>query len=136
MRRDWLYTRFAINFVAGGLVAAWFAVAIVATCDIWFLISGTYPKLPLHREILYGLIAAIAAVFSAGNFFVFRPGWPKVVTVVVALCFGSYVIQLFVPIHNSHQLATLAFARIVGFCTLLLLLRTYRADLKAGRVEH
>lgn len=134
MRRDWLHTRFGINFVAVGLVSAWFAVAIIATCDIWFLISGTYSKLPLHREILYGLVAAIAAVFSAINFFVFRPGWPKVVTVVVALCFGSYVIQLFVPIRNPHQLTTLALARIVGFCTLLLV-RTYRADLKAGRVE-
>ena len=135
MRRDWLYTQFGINFVAVGLVAAWFAVAIIVTCDVWFLISGAYPKPPLHREILYGLVAAIAAVYSAVNFFIFRPGWPRVVTVVVALCFSSWVIQLFVPIHNPHQLAALALARIVGLCTLLLLVRTYLADVKAGRAE-
>jgi hypothetical protein len=91
-----------------------------------------WPKLP-YREVLNHLLAAIAAVFSAGSFFVFRPGLARVVAVVVAISFGSYVVQPFVTVH-SHQLAALCVARSLGFCTPLLLVRAYFVDLKAGRV--
>jgi hypothetical protein len=122
MPRDWLYSRFGINFVAIGLVAALVAVPVIVIQDASFLVTGVWPKLPSHREVLYHLLAAVAAVFSAGSFFVFRPGLARVVAVVVAISFGSYVVQPFAILH-SHQVAALCVARIFGFCTLLLLVR-------------
>jgi len=127
--------RFGINFVAVGLVAASVAIPVIMVLDIWFLVTGVWPKLSLHREVLYHLLATVAAVFSAGSFFVFRPGLPKFVTVVLAISFGSYVVQPFVPIHGNQQQTVLCVARILGFCTLLLLVCRYFLDLKAGRDE-
>ena len=133
MKPDLLKTRFGINFVAVGLVAALFAIPVIMVQDIWFLVTGVWPKYPLHREVLYYLLAAVAAVFSAGSFFVFRPGLPKFVTVVLAVSFGSYLAQPFVPIHGNQQQTVLCIARILGFCTLLLLAWRYFSDLKAER---
>src|SRR6266853_1363472 len=113
MPRDWLYSRFVINFVAIGLVAALVAVPVIVIQDASFLVTGMWPKLPWYREVLYHLLATVAAVFSAGSFFVFRPGLARVVAVVIAIAFGSYVVQSFVIVH-SHQLAALCVARIVG----------------------
>jgi hypothetical protein len=133
MTLDWLHSRFGINFVAIGLVAALVVIAVIVFQDVSFLVTGVWPKLPWYREVLYHLLAAVAAIFSAVSFFVFRPGLPRFVAVVVAISFGSYVVQPFVDIH-SHQLTALCIARILGLCTLLLLVRTYLVDLKAGRV--
>jgi hypothetical protein len=126
-------SRFGITFVAVGLVAALVAVAVIVTQDVSFLVTGVWPKLPWYREVLYHLLAAVAAVFSAVNFFVFRLGLPRFVAVVVAVSFGSYVVQSFANFH-SLQLTALCVVRILGFCTLLLLVRTYREDLRAGTV--
>lgn len=133
MTRDWLYSRFGINFVAVGLVAGLIVVAVIVIQDISFLVTGVWPKLPWYREVLYHLLAAVAAVFSIVSFFIFRPGLPRIVALVVAISFGSYVLQPFATFH-SHQLTALCVARILGFCTLLLLLRTYFVELRTGRV--
>lgn len=133
MTLDWLHSRFGINFVAIGLVAAVVAVAVVAFEDVLFLVTGVWPKLPWYREVFYHLLAAIAAIFLGVSFFTFRPGLPRFVAVVVAMSYGSYVVQPFADIH-SHQLIVLCLARLLGFCTLLLLVRTYLVDMKAGRV--
>ena len=133
MQFDWLRSRFGINFVAVGIVAAVIAAAAIAFQDISFLLSGVWPTLPWYREVLYHLLAAIAAIFFAVSFFVFRPGLPKFVAVIVAMSFSSYVIQPFTYVH-SHQLTALCVARLLGLCTLLLLMQTYVADIKSGRV--
>jgi hypothetical protein len=133
MTHDWLSSRFGINFVAIGLVASLVAVPVIAFQDVSYLVTGAWPKLPWHREILYFLLAGGAAVFWVAHVFVFRAGSPRFVAAVVAISFSSYVVQRFANIH-SHLLAGLCLARILGFCTLLLLVRTYRVDLKTGRV--
>jgi hypothetical protein len=134
MTRAWLYSRFGINFVAVGLVAAFFAVTVIMIQDASFLVTGVWPKLPWYREVLYDLLAAIASVFSASSVFIFHPGLPRFVAAVVAISFGSYVVQPFVIVHHS-QLTAICAARVLGFCTLLLLAWVYFANLKAGRVE-
>jgi hypothetical protein len=133
MTRNWLNSRFGINFVAIGLVGGLVAIAVIAVQDVSFLFSGMWPKLPWYREALYYSLSTVAAVFWAVNFFVFRSGLPRVVAIIVAISFGSYLVQPFADIH-SHQLTALCLARILGFCTPLLLMRTYVVDLKAGRV--
>jgi hypothetical protein len=134
MRRYWLNTRFGINFVAVGLVAVWVAAAVIVVQDVWFLSTGTWPKLPLHREVLYELLAAVAAAFSITSFFVLRPGLPKIAAVVLTISYASYVIQSFAPIHGHDHLVVLCVSRMFGFCTLLLLIRRYFLDLKAERI--
>jgi hypothetical protein len=79
MTRDWLYSRFGINFVAVGLVAALVVVAVIVIQDVSFLVTGLWPKLPWYRDVLYHLLAAVAAIFSVVSFFIFRPGMPRFV---------------------------------------------------------
>ncbi len=134
MRRDWLLTRRATKFVGFGLVAVCVAVPVIIIEDVWFLSTGVWPKLWPGDEVLFHLLAAVAAAFCAANFFIFRPGLARFVAVVLAISFASYVIQPFAPIHGHEQLTALSVGRIVGFCTLLLLVRTYVLDLKAGKV--
>lgn len=133
MTRDWLHSRFGINFVAVGLVAVVVSVAVILPQDISLLSTGVWLKLPWYREVSYHLLAAVAAIFAAASFFVFRPGSPRFVAVIVGISFSSYVVQPFVKI-RSHQLSVLCLARTLGLCTLLLLVLTYIVDLKAGRV--
>ncbi len=133
MTIDWLRSRFGINFVAVGIVAALVVVAVIAFQDVSFLVTGVWLKLPWYREVLYHLLAAVVAIFFAVSFFVFRPGMPRFVAVVVAISYVSYVVQPFADVH-SHQLTTLCLARLLGFCTLLLLVRAYLVDIKAARV--
>jgi hypothetical protein len=132
MTLDWLHSRFGINFVAIGLVATVVAAAVVALQDVSFLVTGVWPRLPLYREVLYHLLATVAAIFSAVSYFVFRPGLPRFVAVVVAMSYGSYAVQPLADIH-SNQLTVLCLARLLGLCSLLLLVRTYLVDIKAGR---
>jgi hypothetical protein len=133
MRLGWLHSRFGINFVAVGIVATIVAAGVIGVQDIWFLVTGLWLRLPWYREVLYCLLAAVAAIFTAVNVFVFRPGLPRFVAVVVAICFASYVVQPFAQVSLPH-LTAICSGRILGFCTLLLLVRTYFVDLKAGRV--
>lgn len=133
MRRDWLNTRFGINFAAIGIVAVLLGGVLVALQDIWFVATGASPTLWLYDKVSSYLAAGVAAVFSAVNFFVFRPGLPKFVAVVLAISFASYVAQPLVPIHVYREVAALCIARTAGLCTLLLLARIYFLDLKAGK---
>jgi hypothetical protein len=133
MTRNWLASRFGINSVAFGIVAALIVVVVIVWRDVLFLITGAWPKLSWYREVLYHLLAAVAALFFGVSFFFFRPGLPRFVAVVVAISFASYVVQPFAAI-PSQPLTALCVARIVGFCTLLMLLRVYFVDLRAGRV--
>ena len=134
MRRNWLNTRFGINFVAIGLVAVCVGVALVVFEDIWFVATGASPAMWLYDKVLCYLAAAVAAVFSVLSFFVLRPGLPKYVAVILAISFASYVVQPLLPVHGYRQVEVLCIARTVGFCSLLLLAREYRLDLKAGKV--
>ena len=119
--------------MAIGLVATLVAAAVIALQDVSFLVTGVWPRLPWYREVLYHMLAAVAAIFSAVSFFVFRPGLPRFAAVVVAMSYGSYVVQPLADIH-THQLTVLCLARLLGLCSLLLLVRTYLVDIKAGRV--
>ena len=134
MRRNWLNTRFGIDFVAIGLVAVCVGVALVVFQDIWFVATGAWPAMWLYDKVLSYLAAAVATVFSLVNFFVFRPGLPKYVAVILAVSFASYVVQSLLPIHIYWEVAVFCIARTVGFCTLLLLARAYFLDRKAGKV--
>jgi hypothetical protein len=133
MTPGWLSSRFGIDFVAVGLVATLVAAAVIVLQDVSYLVLGVWPQLPWYREVLYHLLAAVAAIFWVVSFFVFRPGSPRFVAVVAVISFGTYVLQPFADIH-SHQLTALCLARTLGFCTLILPVRTYLVDLKAGRV--
>ena len=75
----------------------------------------------LRHEVQSALLAGVAALFSVANFFVFRPGLPKAVTLILAVSFGSYVIQWFSPVHDQ-RLTFLCVARLIGFSSLALLL--------------
>jgi hypothetical protein len=132
-RRSWLASRFGINFVAVGIVATFLAVAVIEAQDVSFCVTGAWPKMPWYRDILYQLFAGVAAIFWGVNSFFFRSKLPRFAAVIIAMSFGSYIVQ---PFHNipSHQLTALCLARLLGFCGLLLLARTYIVDLKAGRV--
>jgi hypothetical protein len=133
MNPAWLNSRFGMNFVAIGLVASLVAIPVIAFQDVLFLVTGVWPGLPWYRELLYLLLAAAAAVFWATHVFVFRPRSPRFLAIVLAISFGSYIVQPFANI-QPHLLTELCLARILGFCTLLLLVRTYWVDLRAGRV--
>jgi CBS domain containing-hemolysin-like protein len=122
-----------MDFVAIGLVALCFGVALVVFQDIWFVATGAWPAMWPYDKALSYLAAAIATIFSVVNFFVFRPGLPKYVAVILAISFASYVVQPLLPVHDYRDIAVFCIARTVGFCTLLLLARVYRLDLKAGR---
>jgi hypothetical protein len=134
MRLGWLNTRFGIDFVAVGLFAVCIGVTLVLIQDIWFMATGSWPAIWLYHKVLSYLAAAIATVFSVVSFFVFRPGLPKYVAIMLTVSFASYVIQPFLPIHVYHVVAVLCVARTIGFSTLLLLARAYFLDLKAGKV--
>lgn len=133
MTRHWLYSRFGINFVAGGLVASIFACLVVVVQDAVLLVTGVWPKLPLHREIEILAFAGVASVFWTVTTFIFRPGWPKFASGALAISFGSYVVQPFVPIPPA-QLTAFCIARVLAMCTpLLFLARAYFADHKVRR---
>ncbi len=133
MTQDWLKTRFGIDFVAIGLVAVCIAAPIIVLHDIWFVTTGEWPRLWLFDKVLLYLLAAVAVVFSVASVFVFRPGLPKWVATIVAVSFASYVVQPLVPIHSHAQVSAVCVARAVGLCTILLLVRSYVTDLKAGK---
>jgi len=131
MTLDRMDSRFGINFVAMGVVGTFAAVPVIALQDVLFLVTGAWPNLPVHREVLYQSFAALAAVFWAVHILVFRPGLPRFVSVVAAISFVSYVVQPHVHIH-FHLLAALCGARILGLCTLLLLAGKYLVDRKTA----
>jgi hypothetical protein len=133
-RRDWLNLRFGVDFAAIGLLAVCVGVALVLIQDIWFLATGAWPAMWLYDKVLSYLAAAVAAVFLVATFFVFRPGLPKYIAVILAISFASYVVQPLLPVHGYRQVAVLCIARTLGFCSLLLLVREYLIDLRAGRV--
>jgi hypothetical protein len=133
MRHNWLNTPFGIDFVAIGLVAVCVGVPLVVIQDIWFVATGAAPTLWPYDKVLSYLAAVVAAVFSVVNFFVFRRGLPKNVAVILAISLASYVAQPFLPVHGYRQVAVLCVARIVGGCTLLLLVRKYCLDLRAEK---
>ena len=133
MRRDWLNTRFGLNFVAAGLVLTLLSVVNIMVQDIAFLVTGTWPKLSLLREALYVLYAAVAALFSVVNFFTFLPGLPRFVTVALVISFVSYVVQPFFPV-PQHGLTAVCIGRILGFCSLLLLVWSYMSEQKTKRI--
>ena len=134
MRRDWLNTRFGIDFAAIGLVAVCVGVALVVFQDTWFVATGALPAMWPYDKALSYLAAAVAAAFLVATFFIFRPGLPKYMAVVLAISFASYVVQPLLPVHGYRQVAVLCIARTVGFCSLLLLEREYLLALKAGKV--
>src|SRR5215471_8939724 len=125
MKATWLDTRFGINFEAVGLVAALYSILLITIQDVVFLVSGTWPKLTLYRQVFYLLLAAIAALFAGVSVFTFRPALPKLVALAVAFAFGSYAIQPFVPMPR-HLQTTVCTARILAFCSLILLFWGYR----------
>jgi len=133
MRLAWLNTRFGVNFVAAGLVTTLVTIPLIMVQDISFLVTGTWSKFFLLRQSLYILYAATAAVFCAVNFLTFRPGLPKFVTALLAISFASYVVQPFVPVHQ-HWLSGVCIGRILGFCSILLLVRTYLLEVKVKPV--
>jgi hypothetical protein len=132
-KRSWLVTGFGIDFVAVGILGVWFGAPLIAFHDIWFLATGTPPAMFPYDKALTYLAAAVAAVFSCVNLFVFRPGLPKYVTVILAILFGSYVVQPLLPVRTYPGIAAICICRIVGFCTLLLLVRASVIHLRAGK---
>jgi ABC-type enterochelin transport system permease subunit len=135
MKRDWLNMRRGIDFAAIGLLAVCVGVALVVFQDIWFVATGTPPAMWLYHRLLSYLAAAVGSVFSVASFFVFRPGLPKYVAAILAISFALYVLQPLLPVHGYREVAFLCIVRTVGFCSLLLLVREYLRDLKAGKVE-
>ena len=134
MRGDWLNSRAGVDFSAVGLLAVCVAAPVIVLHDIWFVATGEWPTLWVYDKVLLHLLAVAGVVFSAASFFVFRPGLPKYVAVIVAISFGSYVVQPLVPIHAHGQVSAVCLARTVGIGTILLLVRRYALDLKAGKV--
>ncbi len=134
MTREWLKTRFGIDFVAIGLIAVCVTAPIILFHDMWFVATGEWPTLWLYDRVLLYVLTSAAAVFSAASVFVFRPGLPRYVAGIVAISFASYVVQPLVPIHGHVQASAVCIARAVGLCTILLLVQSYVTDLKAGTV--
>ena len=126
--------RYGIDFAAIGLFAVCVGVVLVVFHDVWFIVTGAAPAMWLYDKVLSYLAAAVAAVFLIASFFTFRPGLPKYVAVILAISFASYVVQPLLPVHGYRQAAVLCIARTVGFGSLLLLMREYLFDLKAGKV--
>jgi len=125
MKATWLNTGFGTNFVAMGLVAALLSIGLITIQDIVFLVSGTWLKFTLYRQVMYVLLAAIAALFAGVSVFTFRPALPKLIALAVSVAFGSYAIQLFVPMPRHLQTAVCT-GRILAFCSLILLFWGYR----------
>jgi CBS domain containing-hemolysin-like protein len=132
MRLNWLNRRFGTDFVAIGIVAVCVGVFLVVFHDFWFLATGEPPAIWLYDKVLSYLAAAVAAVFLTASFFIFRPGLPKYIAVILTISSASYVVQPLLPVHGYRQIAVLCVARTVAFCTLLLLMRRYRLDMKAA----
>jgi hypothetical protein len=133
VKRHWLNSRFGIDFLAVGVVASIFTGLFIVAQDAVFLVTGAWPKLPSYRLVVLIPLAGVASIFWAVTFFIFRPGWPKVVAAALAISFGSYLVQHFVPILPA-QLTALCIARVLVFCTPLLLVRAYYAERKAKGV--
>jgi hypothetical protein len=135
MRRDWLNTEFGMNFAAIGLVSVCVALPCIIIQDIWFVATGVSTTLWAFDEVVFDLAAGVAAVFWVINIFVFRPGLPKYVAVVLVISFASYVFQPLLPLHAYREVAVLCIARTIGCLTILLLAWVYHRDLKAGKVS-
>ncbi|HEV2116799.1 MAG TPA: hypothetical protein VGR48_12275 [Terriglobales bacterium] len=125
MQRNWLLTARGTWFVAIGIVAISCGAALIIIQDVGFLMSGAWPKLWLYDEVLIYVSASVAALFCIASFSILRSGLAKFVTVVVAVSFASYVVQPFTPIHGHEQLTAISISRVIGLCTLLLLVLRY-----------
>lgn len=135
MQPNWLLTPRGTRCVAIGLVAICVGAPLIVIRDVGFLTSGAWPKWWLYDRVLIYASALVATLFCITSFSIFRSGLPKFVAAVVAVSFASYVAQPFVPLHGHEQLAAISIGRIIGLCSLLLLVRRYVLDVKAGKVE-
>ena len=129
MKDDWLGTRFGLNFLAVGIVATLVGASVILIQDVAFLFTSEWPRLSLGREVIYVVLAAVASVFAIANVYIFRSGLPKYIAGILAISFGSYVVQSFVH-PNAQVLRFISAARSIGICTLLLLVRTYFVESK------
>lgn len=134
MRRDWLNMRFGVDFAAIGLLALCIGIALIAFHDIWFIATGAAPAIWTFDKVLSYLAAAVAAVFAAASFFIFRPGLAKYVAVILAMSFASYLVQPLLPVHGYRAIKIISVARTIGFCSLLPLVRRYLFDLRGQRL--
>ena len=135
MQPNWLLTPRGTWCVAIGLVAICVGAPLIIIQDVGFLTSGAWPKLWLYDKVLIYASALVATLFCITSFSVFRSGLPKFVAAAVAASFASFVVQPFASIRGHEQLAAISIGRIIGLCSLLLLVRRYVSDVKAGKVE-
>src|ERR1700751_5018026 len=98
MRYSWVQTSAGINFVAIGLVGIWFSLMLFTLQDCWILFRGEPYAVHGPRGIVYLLLAAIAAVFSAITVFIWRPGVHRTVIALFSVSMASHILEQFVPL--------------------------------------
>src|SRR5580704_11553032 len=103
MRRAWLETSTGVNVVAIGLFGIVFSLALFTLQDCWILFKGEPYVLHGPRGIWYLVWAAIAAVFSALTFFIWRPGLHRTLIALFSISMASHIFEQFIllPTHDS-----------------------------------
>ena len=132
MRLKWLGTSVGANIVALGIVAIVFALFISTFGDIVFLVTGNVWTPGGFRSVWYPLWEALAALFSAITFFVWRPALPRIMIALFAVSMASHVVERFAPM-PAQQLRLVAICRLLISLGLALVYLNYRWTVRSVR---
>ncbi len=136
-------TRWKIPWLVGPLGTPFVAIGIVATIvsltffffeDMYYLLRGD-PAVFLGRQYFYVPLAAIAAIFCLVSSFTFKPGFPRVVSALVAASMASYVVQHFVAI-PPPKLEAIAVVRLFISLIVILCFLSLRSKFRDPSVRH
>jgi len=112
------------------VVAIIFALVFFTVQDVWILLTGKLVVLTGLRRIWFLLWAILGALSSALTFFIWRPGFPRIVIGLFFISMASHVMEQFINL-PGQQLKLLAFCRIVVALSLILLVLRYRSTATA-----
>jgi hypothetical protein len=124
MRRGWLGTAAGPNVVAIGIVASALSLVMFTIQDLLTLLTGEFAAFHGPKGIWYVLLATLAALFSAMNVFVFRPGLPRFLAALLSITMASHVLEQFVAL-PTQQLKLAALCR--SFVVAIVILQLWRS---------
>jgi hypothetical protein len=124
MRRGWLGTAAGLNVVAIGIVASAVSLVMFTIQDLLTLLTGKFAAFHGPKGIWYVLLAILAALFSAMNVFVFRPGLPRFLATLLSITMASHVFEQFVAL-PTQQLKLAALCR--SFVVAIVILQLWRS---------
>ena len=129
MRRDWLGTSTGMKVVAAGIVASALSFVMFTIQDLFTVFTGKFVAFHGPKGIWYVLLAILATLYSAMNVFIFRPGLPRLVTILFSISMASHVLEQFVVL-PAQQLKLAALCRIFVAVGVILLFLRYRFNSK------